>query len=108
MAPVDSYRSLPCASAYFKQQHVSLGRVLLVVLVAGINQELIAGEALRPVTVLTSLTRRAKVLYRRRNWTRICVQCHRENLPDTRKLRSHKPWRPRPNMALRTSNMRMR
>src|SRR5208283_969574 len=97
----------PSTSAYFQQQDVLLGRVFLVVLVAGIHQELAAGKALRPVTLLTGLARRAEMLYRRRNGARISVERYREDLAQTGKLRAHKPRCSRPDVARDTVHPRV-
>src|SRR5208282_886020 len=92
-------RTPPGASAHLQEQDVLLRCVFFVVLVAGIHQELASGKALRPVTLLTGLARRPEVLYGRRNGARISVKRYREDLPQTGKLRSHKPRRARSDVA---------
>src|SRR5580658_4962878 len=99
MVPVDADRTLPRASTNVQLQYVRLRCVFFVVLVAGVHQELVAGKALRPVTLFTGFTRRAEVLYRRRNGARIVVERYHENLPRTGNLRPHKPPRSGPDMA---------
>ncbi len=60
------------------------------------------------MTLLAGLTRRAEKLYRRRNGARIGMEGDRENLPQTGKLRSHKPSRSRPDVAIDTFHPRVR
>src|SRR5580698_1224220 len=92
---VNANRTLPGASAHFQQQYVALGCVFFVIFVAGVYQQLVAGKALRPVTLLAGFARRAEACYRRRNGTRIDVERHHEKLPQARDLGPHKPRRSR-------------
>ena len=92
---VNANRTLPGASAHFQQQYVALGCVFFVIFVAGVYQQLVAGKALRPVTLLAGFARRAEACYRRRNGTRIVVERHHEKLPQARDLGPHKPRRSR-------------
>ena len=99
---------LPVASADLQQQHVGLRSIFFVVLIAGVHQELVAGETLRPVTLFAGLARRAQVLYRRWNRARIGVESNGNHLPQAGKLRPHEPSRARSDVTLDAGHARVR
>src|ERR1039457_2801557 len=105
---VDTDRALPVASAHLQQKHVRLRSVLLILFVAGVHQKLVAGEALRPMTLLAGFTRRAQVLYRRRNRTRISMESYGDDLAQAGEFRPDKTTCSRADVTLDASYPRVR
>src|SRR5579863_8902191 len=90
MAAMDSDSAGGGAPADFQYQDVGLRRVFFIVFVAGVDEEFVAGETLRPVTLFASFPRRPEVLDGRRNRTRIGVEGYGGNLAQSGKFGSDK------------------
>src|SRR5215469_1982956 len=90
---MNSHRPLPSVAANLEQHRGRLRSVLLVVLVSGFHDELVAGETLRPMALLASLPGRTEILHGSVNGPGVSVENDRENLAHAGELGAHEPSR---------------